>query len=87
MAGSSKTGGIVIIVILLIVLIGFGIWIYVSSKNKTGFFAPYDPAPNSTTGLIQSVPSSRFEPLTAEEKAKKDAMIAIALQIAANKPH
>ena len=84
-APGSKTAGVIMIVLVLVLLIGYGVWIWISSTNKTGFFAPYNPAPEDTTGLYQSVPDSRFTPLTPEIKAKRDAMIEIARGIAATK--
>lgn len=80
---SSKTPGIVIGVLLILVLVGYFIWIIVSSQNKTGFFKPY--VPKLGPGLVKQVPDEKFVPFDAESERKRDELVVNALgQVCAN---
>ena len=80
---ANKTIGIVIIVFLILILIAYGVWVYISYRNKTGFFAPFKPTLGP--GLIPVLPDSAVVPLTPEVQAKKMALINAAKAIAASK--
>lgn len=69
---------IIIGIVLIVALIGYGIWLYISYRNKTGFFRPFTPT--LSNGLTTPVPAAQAnQPLTPEVKAKRDAMIQRAL--------
>lgn len=74
----SNSGWFVAIpIILIIFLIFYGIWIYNSYQNNTGFFAPYTPV--LSPGLTQPLPTSAFTQLTPEQQQNKSNLVNAAL--------
>jgi hypothetical protein len=74
---SSKAIYVIVSIILIIFIVFYTIWIYNSNQNHTGLFAPYEP--DLGPGLVQLTDGA---PLTDAEKAKRDLMVAKALEIA-----
>ena len=75
---SEKTIGIIVVVVLIVLIVIYGIWLYVSSRNKTGFFKEHKPELGS--GLYQVIPEDRYVPMTEEIRLKKEDMIQKALE-------
>ena len=73
---THKSTYIIITIIMVSIIIIYGLWIFISYKNKTGFFTPYNPVPNPDTELYMPFSST---PLTAEQievyKANKKIII------------
>ena len=68
----SKVPFVIVIVILVLFLIGYAIWLYVTSRNQTGFFKPYTPI--LAEGLYYPVPPEQanqvLTPTQADIRAK-----------------
>lgn len=76
----TKTPYIIITVLMFIALVVYGVWIYSTSRSRTGFFAPYKPTPGK--GLVQPLESLNLNnrPLTDSEIKRKNNLINAALK-------
>jgi hypothetical protein len=74
----SKAPFVIIVIVLILALIGYGVWLVISSRNKTGFFKDYTP--NLGPGLIPVVPFTQLQPLTDAAKATRAKLISNAQQ-------
>lgn len=70
---ASNTVFVIVGIITIIILIAFGIWLYYSYKNNTGFFEPF--APTLGPDLQPSSPAGQFVPLTPDAVSKKTTML------------